>query len=54
MDDAGIALMGAAYLDHALELLLKSQFRYLSPDDERWLFDGTQNGILGTFQQKYR
>jgi DNA-binding MltR family transcriptional regulator len=54
MDDAGIALMGAAYLDHALELLLKSQFRPLSPDDERRLFDGAQNGILGTFSAKIR
>lgn len=54
MDDAAAILMGAAYLDHGLELLLKSKFCYLTPAEDRRLFDGAQNGILGTFSAKIR
>jgi DNA-binding MltR family transcriptional regulator len=54
MEDAAAILMGAAYLDHALELLLKAEFRQMTPDEERRMFDGSQNGILGTFTAKIR
>jgi hypothetical protein len=54
MDDAAAILMGAAYLDHVLELLLKVEFRPLTLDEENRLFDGSQNGILGTFSAKIR
>ena len=37
-----------------LELLLKSKFCYLTPAEDRRLFDGAQNGILGTFSAKIR
>lgn len=54
MDDATVAMMSAAYLDHALELLLKSHFRQLTANETIRLFDGSQNAILGTFSVKIR
>ena len=55
MDDAPAVLLGAAYLDHALELLLKSEFkRKLTADEEKRMFDGSQNAILGSFSAKIR
>jgi hypothetical protein len=53
-DDAALALMSAAYLDHALELLLKTRFRRLTADEHRRMFDGAQNAILGAFSAKIR
>jgi DNA-binding MltR family transcriptional regulator len=64
MDDTAAALIGSAYLDHALELLLKAHFQrpsapFFAPTEAHQrllsqLFDGAQNGILGTFSSKIR
>jgi DNA-binding MltR family transcriptional regulator len=54
MDDAAVALVGTAYLDHALEIILKSQFRRLTASEEKRLFDGSQNAILGALSAKIR
>ena len=49
------ALLGAAYLEHALELLLRSSLtEELSNEEDARLFDGAQGGILGTFSAKIR
>ena len=37
--DHAAALTGAAYLDHALEILLKARFRTLPTPDEKRMFD---------------
>jgi len=47
------AVMGAAYLEHALGLHLKNVFKKLDKDDEPVMFDPTR-GILGTFGAKIR
>jgi hypothetical protein len=52
--DASTAVLGAAYIEHALESLLKAHFRPLRPEDERRMFDGASQGILGTFTAKIR
>jgi hypothetical protein len=52
--DAAIALISIAYLDHALELLLKAEFKPVSATDEARIFDSARNGILGTFSSKIR
>ena len=48
------AIIGAAYLEHSLELLLRTSFRALSKGDDRRMFDGAARGILGTFSAKIR
>jgi DNA-binding MltR family transcriptional regulator len=52
--DAQIVLMGAAYLENALYQLLRSRFIEISADEERRIFDGSGNAILGTFSSKIR
>lgn len=52
--DQAAALTGAAYIDHALEVILKAQFRSLTKDDNTRMFDGSANGILGTTSNKIR
>lgn len=49
------AIMGAAYLEHALESLIRASFRPLpkKEDDDR-LFSGGASGALGTFSAKIR
>jgi DNA-binding MltR family transcriptional regulator len=54
MDDANLVLMSVGYLDYALELLLKAQFIRLTNAEEKRLFDGSQNAMLGTFSSKIR
>jgi len=55
MDDAAAIVMGAAYLDHALELLLETNFKVPpTGEDRQRMFDGAQNAILGTFSAKVR
>jgi hypothetical protein len=54
LPDHNIALVGTAYLDHALELMLKAFFLDLSKEDEARLFDGAQGGYLGTMAAKIR
>src|SRR5262249_27342222 len=49
-----IALMGASYLEHALEIYLRGVFQPMDQDDERIMFDAAGNGILGTFGAKIR
>jgi hypothetical protein len=49
-----LAMLGASYLDSALERLLMAHFVPLSPDDQRRMFDGSANGILGTLSNKIR
>jgi DNA-binding MltR family transcriptional regulator len=53
-DDAAAIMMSAAFLDHALEMILKARFRSLSKEEERRMFDSSQNAILGTFSAKIR
>jgi DNA-binding MltR family transcriptional regulator len=53
--DHALAVTAAAYLDHSVELLLRSFFRDdLTSEDDRRLFDGAANGILGTSSAKIR
>jgi len=47
-------IMGAAYLEHALELLLRAKFIVLTKADDRRIFDGASGGILGSFSAKIR
>ncbi len=54
LGDHAMALVGAAYLDHILEQFLRASFRPLDDDDNRRMFDGSSNGILGTFSNKIR
>jgi hypothetical protein len=49
-----LAMLGASYLDSALERLLMAHFVPLSPDDQRRMFDGAANGILGSLSNKIR
>jgi hypothetical protein len=48
------AIMGAAYLEHVLEVYLRTVFRPLSKNDDTRIFDGAAGGILGTFSSKIR
>src|SRR5262245_43039865 len=52
--DQVVALAGAAYLDHALQVLLTASFRNLTKKDWTRMFDGAANGILGTTSAKLR
>ncbi len=52
--DQAAALTGVAYLDHALEILLKASFRTLTTEEQTRMFDGRANGILGTITSKIR
>jgi hypothetical protein len=53
--DHALAITAAAYLDHAIELLLRSRLHCdLSPDDDNRLFNGAANGIFGTASAKIR
>ena len=53
-DHYALAMLGASYLNSALERLLMAHFVPLSPDDQRRMFDGAANGILGTLSNKIR
>jgi DNA-binding MltR family transcriptional regulator len=50
--DQAVALTCVAYLDHALQTLLKVHFRHLNKDQYHRIFDGAGNGILGTASAK--
>lgn len=52
--DHAAAITGAAYVEHALEILLKASFRKMTKDEERRMFDVSANGILATFSAKIR
>jgi hypothetical protein len=49
-----IALMGAAYMDHALETLLASKFRPLKKEDHNKLFSASRDGYLSGTDGKIR
>lgn len=49
-----VAITGTAYLEHILEILLKTSFRKLKREDETRLFDGNSGAVLGTFSAKIR
>lgn len=51
--DEMTALMGAAYLDHMLEEVLRARFRAMSAHDDQALFD-VGKGLLGAFMAKVR
>jgi hypothetical protein len=53
-DHYALAMLGASYLNSAIERLLMAHFVPLSPDDQRRMFDGAANGILGTLSNKIR
>src|SRR5271156_1685063 len=46
--------MGAAYLDHALELLLASEFRPLKKDEHNRLFRASRDGYMSGTDGKIR
>jgi hypothetical protein len=48
------AILGAAYLEHAIELLIRSHFKQLSKEDDRRMYNGAAGGILGSFSAKIR
>lgn len=48
------AIMGAAYLEHALELLLRASFRSLSKAEDKRIFESSTKSILATFSAKIR
>jgi hypothetical protein len=48
------AVMGAAYLEHVLEVYLRTVFKPLSKNDDTRMFDGAAGGILGGFSNKIR
>src|SRR5262249_48972081 len=52
--DQVVAITGAAYLDHALQVLLTASFRPLTRRDWTRMFDGAANGILGSTSAKIR
>ncbi len=53
-DHYALAMLGASYLNSAIERLLIAHFVPLSPDDQRRMFDGAANGILGPLSNKIR
>ena len=53
-NDQAAALTGAAYLDHALQLLLAAKFRPLTKPEYQRMFASATNGILGTASAKIR
>ena len=52
--DAGAALIGASYVDDALQNLLLTKFVPLGTEEFTRLFDGSAGGIVGTFSAKVR
>ena len=50
--DQAVALLGAAYLDHALQVLFTAKFRLLLSDERQRLFNGAASGILGFMSAK--
>jgi hypothetical protein len=55
MDGAVLALMSASYLNHVLEITIRLHFSgRLTQDEDDRMFNGAQNGILGTFSNKIR
>ena len=52
--DPAAVLLGASYLDNALEVLLTAQFVDLGKLDKERMFSATSNGILGSFAAKIR
>src|SRR4051794_38704896 len=49
--DHAVAITAAAYLDYAIETLLRDRLRVDKDEDAR-LFDGAQNGLLATASAK--
>jgi hypothetical protein len=49
-----LVVLSVAYLENALERVMRVNLAPLSKQDERRLFDGSANGILGTFSSKIR
>jgi hypothetical protein len=49
--DHALAITAAAYVDYALEMVIRDRLRVDKTEDAR-LFDGTQNGILSTASSK--
>jgi hypothetical protein len=49
--DHAVAITAAAYLDYAIETLLRHRLR-IDPDEDARIFDGAQNGILATASAK--
>lgn len=51
--DGMTALMGAAYLEHMIEEVLRARFRPMSANDDQAMFD-VGKGLLATFMGKAR
>lgn len=52
--DRATAILGASFLDHALETVLLGRYVPLDPDEQSLLFDGNRGGPLSTFSSKIR
>ena len=53
--DHALAITAAAHLDYVLELLIRNHISVeLTKDEDRRIFDGAANGILGTAAAKIR
>ncbi len=50
----GAAIIGVAYVEHALERLLSRMFIPMNKEDQKRLFDGSAGGILGCLNAKIR
>ena len=50
----GAAIIGVAYIEHALERLLSRMFVPMNKEDHKRLFDGSAGGILGNMNAKLR
>ena len=50
----GAAIIGVAYVEHALERLLSRMFVPMNKEDQKRLFDGSAGGILGSLNAKIR
>lgn len=50
----GAAIIGVAYVEHALERLLFRMFVPMNKEDNKRLFDGSVGGILGSLNAKIR
>jgi DNA-binding MltR family transcriptional regulator len=52
--DYALAITAAAYIDQALERLLRSRFRDLTTEEYEWLFGESGRGVLATPAAKIR
>ena len=54
LGDYAAAMVGVAYIERQLELVMRLHCRELHEDDAKRLWDGEQGGLFGTFSAKIR